>query len=605
MQRARSLFGRSWRGCCLPALVVGAALWMAASATGASFRATLDRETIMLGEDAGLSLTFEDASPGDPPAIPNVPGLRIEYIGPSSSFSFINGRTTSTLSFNYRVTPQRAGEFTIPAIAVSVGGRTLQSAPLRLRVTPPSAPPPEAVQAGSQPAFLRLVLPKPELYLGEPVAAELQLCLRQDVQSFGNFQLTALPADGFSVGRNAPGARRRVQIGNAVYTLVPIQLALTPVKTGAQTIGPVTARVTVELAGGRRRDPFFEQFGFGLFGGAEQRDVTLVAEAQTVRVLPLPTNNVPPGFSGAVGNFSMEVSVGPTNVAAGDPITVRVRITGRGALEALTLPEQPAWARFKTYPPTVNLDYTDHLGLYGSKTFEQVITPQDAGIAELPEFTFSFFDPDARAYRTLTHPATALVVRPGGATPVPALAGGGSNTPNESAPVMDIVHIKPRLGTLATTTTPLLMRPWFVAAQGVPVLAFVLALVWRRRTDRLALNPRLRRRREAARVIREGLGTLRRLAAAGDSEAFFATLVRVLQEQIGERLDCPASAITEAVIEEKLRPRGLSEEALALLHELFQAANLARYAPVRSEMELNALLPKLEAALRALQEMES
>jgi hypothetical protein len=149
------------------------------------------------------------------------------------------------------------------------------------------------------------------------------------------------------------------------------------------------------------------------------------------------------------------------------------------------------------------------------------------------------------------------------------------------------------------------MRPWFVAAQGVPVLAFVLALVWRRRTDRLALNPRLRRRREAARVIREGLGTLRRLAAAGDSEAFFATLVRVLQEQIGERLDCPASAITEAVIEEKLRPRGLSEEALALLHELFQAANLARYAPVRSEMELNALLPKLEAALRALQEMES
>ena len=35
-----------------------------------------------------------------------------------------------------------------------------------------------------------------------------------------------------------------------------------------------------------------------------------------------------------------------------------------------------------------------------------------------------------------------------------------------------------------------------------------------------------------------------------DSDQFFATLSRLLQEQLGERLDLPASAITEAVIEE-------------------------------------------------------
>lgn len=573
---------------------------LGASAFAASFTATLDRAEIMLGEEAALSLSFEDASPGGAPAIPDVPGLRIEYIGPSSSFSFINGRTTSRVSFNYRVTPQRAGEFTIPAITVSAGGQTLRSAPLRLRVTPPSAPPPEAVRAGAQPAFMRLVLPKSEMYLGEPVVAELQVCFRQDVQHFVNFQITALPAEGFSVGKNASGARRRVQIGNAVYTLVPIQLALTPVKTGAQTVGPVTARVTVELAGSRRRDPFFEQFGFGLFGGNEQREVTLVAEAQTARVLPLPTNNVPPGFNGAIGNFTMEVSVGPTNVAAGDPITVRVRVTGRGALDALALPEQPTWGRFKTYPPTVNVDYTDPLGLQGSKTFEQVVTPQEAGVTELPAFTFSFFDPDARAYRTLTHPATALVVRPGGAVALPASV--AARAASEPSAAQDLVPIKQRLGALATVSRPLLVQPWFVAAQGVPLLAFLWALVWRRRAERLANNPRLRRQRAVARTVREGLDALRQHAAARDSDAFFATLTRLLQEQIGERLDCPASAITEAVIEEKLRPRGLPEATLATLHELFQAANLARYAPVRSELELGALVPKLESALRALRE---
>lgn len=554
----------------------------------------------MLGEEASLSLTFEGVSPDGAPAIPDVPGLRIEYLGPSSSFSFINGRTTSTVSFNYRVTPQRAGEFTIPSIAVTVGGQTLRSAPLRLRVTPPSAPPPEAVQSGAQPAFLRLALPKSEMYLGEPVVAELQVYFRQDVQHFGNFQILGMPADGFSVGKNAPGTRRRVQMGSAFYTVVPMQLVFTPVKTGAQTIGPITARVTVEMSGSRRRDPLFEQFGFGLFGGAEQKDVPLVAEAQTVRVLPLPTNNVPAGFNGAIGDFTLDVSVGPTNVAAGDPITVRVRLTGRGALDALTLPEQPAWARFKTYPPTVNVDYTDALGLHGSKTFEQVITPQDAGITELPPFSFSFFDPDARTYRTLTHPATPLVVRPGGSVSAPAFVAARGASESPAAP--DIVPIKQRLGTLASVSRPLLVQPWFVAAQGVPVLAFVLALAWRRSADRLARDPRLRRQREVARAVRDGLEALRRHAAARDSEAFFATLTRLLQEQIGERLDCPASAITEAVIEEKLRPRGLPEATLAALHELFQAANLARYAPVRSEMELTALVPKLESALRELRE---
>ena len=48
----------------------------------------------------------------------------------------------------------------------------------------------------------------------------------------------------------------------------------------------------------------------------------------------------------------MTVTAGPTNVAVGDPITVRVQISGHGALDALTLPDQPAWRDFKTYPPT-------------------------------------------------------------------------------------------------------------------------------------------------------------------------------------------------------------------------------------------------------------
>jgi hypothetical protein len=96
------------------------------------------------------------------------------------------------------------------------------------------------------------------------------------------------------------------------------------------------------------------------------------------------------------------------------------------------------------------------------------------------------------------------------------------------------------------------------------------------------------------------LRDLKEYAADNNSDRFFETLVRLLQEQLGERLDVPASAITEAVIEERLRPRGVPEPVLNQLQELFQLSNLARYAPIKSSQELTDLIPKAEGLLTNL-----
>jgi hypothetical protein len=151
---------------------------------------------------------------------------------------------------------------------------------------------------------------------------------------------------------------------------------------------------------------------------------------------------------------------------------------------------------------------------------------------------------------------------------------------------------------------PLVLQPWFLGLQTVPVLAFIAAAVWRRRAEQWARNPRLRRQRQVAKIVRDGLAELRRSAAANDSEAFFATVVRLLQERLGERLDVPASAITEAVIEEKLRPRGVPEPLLNDLQELFQLCNQVRYAPIQSSQELTALIPRVESLLAQLEDLK-
>jgi hypothetical protein len=299
----------------------------------------------------------------------------------------------------------------------------------------------------------------------------------------------------------------------------------------------------------------------------------------------------------------MTLTAGPTNVTAGDPITVKIQISGRGTLDSLTLPDQPAWHDFKTYPPTTKLEFADQLGLQGTKTFEQLVTPQNSDLKALPPVSFSFFDPDQKAYRTIAQPALPLVVRPSGSVAAPTVVAAAAGKPESPPATQDIVPIKQRLGPLAQVNGPLVRQSWFLALQGVPLVAFVSMVVWRRRTDALANNPRLRRRRQVVHIIQEGMDELRRLAARNNSEEFFATLFRLLQEQLGERLDLPASAITEAVIEERLRPKGAPEATLAPLQELFQTCNLARYAPLKSSQKLAAIIPKLEAVLCQVREL--
>jgi hypothetical protein len=306
---------------------------------------------------------------------------------------------------------------------------------------------------------------------------------------------------------------------------------------------------------------------------------------------------VPPGFNGAVGTYTMAVTAGPTNVVAGDPVTLRVQISGHGALNTLSLPEQAGWDNFKTYPPTSKINARDPLGIEGSNTFEEIVTPQNSDIKVLPPITFSFFDPQQKQYRTLTQPAMPLIVRAATPGAMPAVAATHAENP---PPVADVIPIKQHIGEVAQISAPLVEQTWFLALQGVPAFALLSCVSLRKRKESLANNPRLRRQRQVAQLVQEGLEQLRIQASQNQSVEFFATLFRLLQEQLGERLDLPASAITEAVIDERLRPAGVSEPTLASLHELFQMCNFARYTPVESGEELAQIIPKLETTLNEL-----
>ena len=587
-------------------LFLAALIFNAAPVKAANLTATLDRDAITLGETATLSLKFEGVTPQNTPVLPTLAGLSIGPVTRQMLTSIVNGNKSSSVVFTYPLTPQQAGVFAIPALAADLNGQRVSTAPLQLTARKADAPTAAAVNSGSEVAFLKLVLPAGKIYSGQTVIGRVELCLRDDVQNFGNFQFTGTPAEGFSVGKMSEGQRTSVQVGNRGYTVVSLMLPLTAVKSGALTVGPFTAGAVVVLPSQNQGgDQIFRQF----FNQGEQRQVALATEQIIVQALPLPVENVPADFNGAIGNFSLHVTAGPTNLTVGDPITVRVQISGRGALDAVTLPVQDAWRDFKNFPPTSTVTNTDQFGFQGIKTFEQIVSPLNSDVRELPPFTFSFFNPDDGAYHTLTQPATPLLVRSAGAAPLPTIAGNKNSSAENSASPQDILPIKENLGTLVSivvgrdSVKPLITQPGFLTVQSLPVLALLAAFIWRKRADDLANNPRLRRQRAVAQLVRDGLADLHQFAAENKSDEFFATLFRLLQEQLGERLDCPATAITENVLEEHPALRGASQATLDGLRELFQLCNQARYAPVRGTSELNSVAAQFEQVSGELQEV--
>jgi hypothetical protein len=232
------------------------------------------------------------------------------------------------------------------------------------------------------------------------------------------------------------------------------------------------------------------------------------------------------------------------------------------------------------------------------------VIPSNAEIKTLPEISYHFFDPLEETYKTLLQAPIALTVQPNltaASQPTVIANTGIFSSPQNIA--TNIVHIKPRLGSLATSASPWLTQSWFLWIQLIPLLGWVSALLYRTQKNATERNPKALRKKRVKFIVGNGLETLQGLASQNKSDEFFAQLFRLLQEQIGERLDLPSNAITEAVIDSELQNRLSDKESLLMLESLFHTCNQSRYAPIDSQSELSQLANDTENIIAELQQL--
>ena len=126
---------------------VAAALAATPAFAEVDVHASLNRETIAMGESAELTVAISGrALLGiEPPRIPPIDYLSVVSTSSRNTVQFTNGRSTTTAIFVYGLRASREGTYTIPPLEVEVGDDMYTTQAMELRVVPsgiPSTTPP-------------------------------------------------------------------------------------------------------------------------------------------------------------------------------------------------------------------------------------------------------------------------------------------------------------------------------------------------------------------------------------------------------------------------------------------------------------------------------
>ncbi|MBL0926341.1 MAG: BatD family protein [Phycisphaerales bacterium] len=567
--------------------------------------ATLSSQNAVLGEPISLTISVNSADNLPAPQVPSQDGLTISYAGSGSSFSstIFNGRVqeSRTVTHTYTVVPQRAGEFTIPSVEVALpGGAVSRTRPLTLSIT--SAP-------STDEFLVRLTAGNASPYVGEPFTVRVTILFSR---GFDRGDLaTPWPTDAFDVfaappdpaltlgrgmtpifGVSVPAAEGREEIRGRVYNTIVADAVMVPRSPGEFTIGPATATAALVIASG------------DFFRPSRTRWVSASSEPLSVRVRPLPAEGRPAEFSGLVGRYTVTASATPTDVAVGEPVTLKLTISGPPPLDRVPRPDLRRMPGFSdafrvpedAAPPKVEA---------GQVVFTQTIRPTAESVKAVPSVELALFDPAAGRYRVERSAPIPITVRPTreltGADAVGAARPSGEPA-DLRAQRAGIPANRESPGALRDDSFDLisaLRSPPSIALLAGPPMLYAVALA----------SAAIRRRREADSPQRRRERALAASLSLLSSSAGPTEVSRALSTYFAAAFDRPIAdgALTAAEADGLLRaavPSAKTEILADELRALLRDCDAARFASSATGPELapraRALLPRIDACLRSI-----
>ncbi len=552
---------------------------------------------VSLGQSLELNLTFEGTQNIPALELSNLEDFQARYLGPSTRMSIVNGQVSSSITHIYSLLPLKAGLFKIGPLKFDYQGDSYVSNVIEVEVLASGQPlaqdSPEARPQGlsediNDRVFLILSPQKTRVYLNESVSLKIKLYVNG--LSLRDIEYPQFNHEGLSIGKFSQPKQYREVLGGVNYEVVEFNTQIFALAPGELKIGPASLRCNLLVRNQSRRrglDDFFEDF----FDSYQNYPLSPQSADIAITALPLPQEGRPADFSGAVGEFDFQLEASPRELKAGDPVTLKGIILGRGNFSTVTIPEMKSGPDFKAYEPQVKKEDD-------SLSFEQVVMPLSDKVKEIPGIDFSFFNPESARYESVSRgPFPIVVSKPDKQEELKIVeshysAGG---LPQEERLGRDIVYIKTDLGRLNRKGGHLYSSPGFIGLQFIPLISFLGAWGFYSRKKRLETDIRYARGLSAPKKARAGIKKARELLAKDDNQGFYDAVFETLREYLGDRFHLPSKGITVSVIDDILRGKNIEKDPLDKLKDIFQACDIARYA---------ASEPGKEGMSRTLRELE-
>ena len=193
-------------------------------------------------------------------------------------------------------------------------------------------------------------------------------------------------------------------------------------------------------------------------GGQERAEtherITAPDVVLSVRALPEP---VPAGFAGAIGTFRQEFAADKLKLKVGEPLSLKLVLTGTGSLLTLKQPDIHLPESFRQNPPEIISSLSAN-SVPSTGTITATITawPQSAGEYEIASLRTVTFNPETRQYSTLFSKPISITVAPA-----------SEGITNKTAPRSSVPEKKPLISPLLIVTAVALL---FLMARATTIL---------------------------------------------------------------------------------------------------------------------------------------
>ncbi|NDD35584.1 MAG: protein BatD, partial [Flavobacteriia bacterium] len=253
---------------------------------------------------------------------------------------------------------------------------------------------------------------KKEVYVGEPFVMLLRAYWTKPVRNLNIIQTPNFEGVLQNQLDLQQRERREVVDGKSVIVLDFDKKLLTPTQPG--TLGGQELKLSgqVQVPTGRR----------DFFNMPEVTYINQVATAKipAVKIKPLPSPK-PAGFSGAVGELKLTRELSRTSVSGDESITLKIKISGMGNFNTISVPELVPPQGFDIYDPKFNekINYTTS-GVSGYKELEYLLVPQFKGDFIVPEMRWTYFNTKTGTYEELVLDEETVEVLSGAEAPAGA-----------------------------------------------------------------------------------------------------------------------------------------------------------------------------------------